>query len=162
MTSVSPFQTRSETDCASERGAQPHKGSTLAPIVVVRLQFQTAPRDLLPAQSRGRCWPSSSGIGRFFAGQPNRLLPRVTRSKPISAPLGSSRQGRAGFLNSLGLLKAARCFVGTLRQFFQEPRSVLFVLFSPSPLCVVAAHEQQQNTKGCDACAEKLSLRSVK
>jgi len=30
MTS-SPFQTRSETDCASERGAQPHKGSTLAP-----------------------------------------------------------------------------------------------------------------------------------
>jgi len=161
MTSVSPFQTRSETDCASERGAQPHKGSTLAPIVVVRLQFQTELRPL-PTQSRGgRCW-FLPGIGRFFAGQPNRLLPRVTRSKPISAPLGRSRQGRAGFLNSLGLLKAARCFVGTLRQFFQEPRSVLFVLFSPSPLCVVAAHEQQQNTKGCDACAEKLSLRSVK
>lgn len=101
--------------------------------VVIHMQYS------VPASSQA-CGGPLAGVERH----------RLLCAFPASPITDAMRDFRVGLLNLFGLTKAARRLFGTFRQFCQEPRSVLSVLFSPSPLCVVAHDVSNGTEKGLD------------
>ena len=122
---------------------------------VVVIRHSPSATDSLPGCGYGRDGFPSLRLGLLFL----RQLPRMMRPKPQRALLGSpmSQLTRdiSRVLNLIGPFKAARRFICTLRQFLQEPRSVLSVLSSPC-LSVRVIHDTQHGEND----VEKIRFQS--
>lgn len=128
-----------------------------ASTIVIRCNYQSAPRDLLPARRRGPSGPLPARAtypvaiktperDGNWSGVSQRFASLLARGLPTIFPQSVRGTFRAGVMNLFGLTKAARRLFGTLRQFCQEPRCVPSVLNCPSPLCVVA-HENDNDRR---------------